>query len=155
MDKEKFIFGSLFLLANRLQAIGDQYLSADDMTIKQWFLTVMVSQFNDTPPTLSEVAEVMGSSRQNVKQLALKLQEKDFLSIEKDETDGRALRLKLTQKSHEFWEKRMDNDSKFILNLFKDISQSELDSIYSGFNKLLEKIEKLEKSIDKENIIYE
>lgn len=155
MDKEKFIFGSLFLLANKLQAIGDQYLSADDMTIKQWFLTVMISQFKDAPPTLSEVAEIMGSSRQNVKQLALKLQEKDFLSIEKDETDGRALRLKLTQKSQEFWEKRMDNDSKFILNLFKDISQSELDSIYSGFNKLLGQIEKLEKSIDKENIIYE
>jgi DNA-binding MarR family transcriptional regulator len=147
IDKQKYIFGSLFLIANKLQALGDKYLGRDGMTAKQWFLTVMISQFRDNPPTLSEVAELMGSSRQNVKQLALKLEEKGFLTIQKDEQDARALRLKLTEKSKTFWEKREKQDDQFIKDLFMGFSEKEVDIIYKGFGRLFEKIEKLGKSI--------
>jgi MarR family transcriptional regulator, transcriptional regulator for hemolysin len=147
IDKHKFIFGSLFLLANKLQVIGDQYLERDGMTTKQWFLTAMISQFQDNHPTLSEVAELMGSSRQNVKQLALKLEEKGFLSIEKDEQDARALRLKLTEKSKSFWERRSNQDDKFLKALFEDLSEEEIYVIFNSFNKLFEKIEKMESSL--------
>jgi DNA-binding MarR family transcriptional regulator len=146
LDMQKFIFGSLFLFANKLQVIGDNHLESEDMTIKQWFLTVIISQFGSNPPTLSDVAQLMGSSRQNVKQLALKLQEKDFLNIEKDDQDARATRLKLTQKCQDFWEKRKDKDNKFLMDLFQDFDMEELTSIYGGFNKLLNQIEKMEKS---------
>jgi DNA-binding MarR family transcriptional regulator len=145
LEKQKYIFGNLFLIANKLQAIGDQYMGKDGMTTKQWFLTVMISQFGDNPPTLSEVADLMGTSRQNVKQLALKLEEKDFLKIEKDEQDARALRLKLTEKSKEFWEEREDKDNQFIKHLFEDFSQEEVEVVSRGFNKLFEKIEKIGK----------
>jgi DNA-binding MarR family transcriptional regulator len=147
IDKHKYIFGSLFLLANKLQVIGDQYLGREGITTKQWFLTVMLSQFRDNPPMLSEVAELMGSSRQNVKQLALKLEGKGFLIIQKDEKDARALRLKFTEKSKTFWGKREKQDNQFIQDLFKDFSEEEADIIYRGFGKLFEKIEKLEKSV--------
>lgn len=146
-DKQKFIFGNLFLLANKLQVIGDQYLGKEGMTTKQWFLTVMISQFGDTPPTLSEVAELMGSSRQNVKQLALKLEEKELLKIEKDEKDARALRLSLTEKSKLFWEKRQNQDDQFVRELLTDFSNAEIDSVYNSFNKLADNIEKIGKSL--------
>lgn len=149
LDKQKFIFGGLFLLANKLQVIGDKHIADEDMTLKQWFLTVMISQFQDVNPTLSEVAEFMGTSRQNVKQLALKLQEKNFLNIEKDEQDGRILRLKLTEKNKSFWEKREEKDNQFIIELFKDLSEDEIDKIYSGFNKLFERVEKMDKGVRK------
>ncbi|HYF84725.1 MAG TPA: MarR family transcriptional regulator [Clostridia bacterium] len=147
IDKQKFIFGSIFLLANTLQVIGDQYLGRDGITTKQWLLQVMISQLGDNPPTLSEVAELMGSSRQNVKQLALKLEEKGFLTIQKDEHDARALRLKLTDKSQVFWEKRKKQDDEFIEDLFKDLSQEEIDSMFKGVGKLFTKVEKIEKTI--------
>ena len=149
-DKQRFIFGSLFLLANKLQVIGDQFLGEDDMTTKQWFLTVLISQFEDGAPTLSEVAELMGSSRQNVKQLALKLQEKDFLRIEKDENDARATKLKLTEKSRAFWDKRQDKDNEFIRDLFRAFNENEIDILFNSFNKLLEKVEKMGKPIVEE-----
>lgn len=145
IDKHKYIFGSLFLFANKLQVIGDQYLGREGITTKQWFLTVMLSQFRDNPPMLSEVAELMGSSRQNVKQLALKLEEKGFLTIEKDEQDARTLRLKLTEESKTFWEKRNKQDDQFIEDLFTGFSKEESDIICKGFRKLFENIEKLEK----------
>jgi DNA-binding MarR family transcriptional regulator len=147
IDKHKFIFGSLFVLANKLQVIGDQYLGSVGITTKQWLLTAMISQFRDSPPTLSEVAELMGSSRQNVKQLALKLTEEGFLTIEKDEEDARALRLKLTEKSRTFWVKRQKQDDQFIEDLFNGFSEEEVDIIFKGFGKLFGNIEKLEKSI--------
>ncbi len=146
IDKQKYIFGSIFLIANRLQVIGDHYLGKDDMTTKQWFLSIMISQFGDNPPTLSEVAELMGSSRQNVKQLALKLAEKGFLTIQKDEQDARALRLKLTERSKIFWAKRQKQDDEYVENLFKDFSAEEIDVVFKGFGKLFEKIEKMGKS---------
>ncbi|MDP4091341.1 MAG: MarR family transcriptional regulator [Bacillota bacterium] len=148
LEKQKYIFGSIFLIANKLQVIGDQYMAVDGMTTKQWFLTAMISQFGENPPTLSEVAELMGSSRQNVKQLALKLEEKDFLKIEQDKQDARALRLKLTERSREFWDKREDKDNQFIKDLFEDLSHEEIDIISKGFEKLFEKIEKMGKSFD-------
>jgi DNA-binding MarR family transcriptional regulator len=113
------------------------------MTTKQWFLTVMISQFRDHPPTLGEVAALMGSSRQNVKQLALKLEEKEFLRIEKDEQDARALRLKLTEKSQAFWEKRENQDNQFIMDLFGSLNEEEINTLANCFGKLTEKIEKM------------
>jgi len=144
VEKQKYIFGNIFLIANRLQVLGDKYLESDGMTTKQWLLTVMISQFQDNPPTLSEVAKLMGSSRQNVKQLALKLEEKGFLNIQKDKQDARALRLKLTEKSRTFWEERQNQDEEYLENLFKDFSNEEIDIIFKGFEKLSVKIEELD-----------
>lgn len=144
IEMQKYIFGSIFLAANRLQVLGDQYLGSDDLTTKQWFLNVMIAQFKEKAPTLSEVAELVGNSRQNVKQLALKLEEKGFLVIEKDEKDARALRLKLTEKSREFWEKRQKQDDEYIERLFEGLTQEELLNMCKGFGKLIKKIEKLD-----------
>jgi len=47
LDKKRIIFGSIFVMANKLQTVGDRYLSFDDMTVMQWFLTVIISQFHD------------------------------------------------------------------------------------------------------------
>lgn len=150
LEKQKYIFGSIFLLANKLQVIGDQYLGRDDMTTKQWFLTAMISQFGNNPPTLSQVAEHIGSSRQNVKQLALKLEEKGFLEIRKDEQDARALRLVLTKKSRIFWDKREKQDEEYIRELFGELTAEEIDAMFTGFGKLYGKIEQIEKENSKQ-----
>lgn len=59
LDKQKYIFGRLFLLSNKLQVIGDRALD-EEMTIRQWLLTLAIAQFGSTPPTFSTVAELMG-----------------------------------------------------------------------------------------------
>ncbi|MCC5910865.1 MAG: MarR family transcriptional regulator [Clostridiaceae bacterium] len=145
LDKQKFIFGSLFLLANKLQTMGDQLLGNDGMTVRQWFLTVMIIQFQDHCPTLGEVANLMGSSHQNVKQLALKLQKKDFLTIEQDTQDRRAIRLKLTEKSHRYWKTREAEGDDFIRELFRDLTEEEINLLSNSFNKLFGRIEQWKK----------
>lgn len=146
LENKKYIFGSIFLLANMLQVIGDKYMSTEGMTTKQWFLTAIISQFGENAPKLSQVADLMGSSRQNIKQLALKLQEKEFLKIEQDEQDARVLRLKLTKKSREFWQKREEQDNQFINDLFEDFSKEDIKIISKGYKKFFQNIEKMENS---------
>jgi len=143
LKKKGFIFGNIFLLANKLQVVGDQYLEKDDLTTKQWFLIVAVMQFPETPPTLSEVAELFGSSRQNVKQLAIKLEKRDFLRIEKDERDARASRLILTEKCFSFWQQREKQDNQFITDIFSPLTEEEVGTMTDCFKKILREIDKI------------
>lgn len=147
LGKQKYIFGRLISLSNRLQVIGDRYLSGDDITIRQWLFTLAAAQFGDTPPTLSEVSQIMCSSHQNAKQIALKLEEKGFMSITSDIEDGRAIRLLLTEKYYIFWDKRQGEVKKFLTELFKDLSLDEVDVLCDCLNKLYQGVLKMEKSL--------
>lgn len=144
IDKQKFIFGILFYLPNKLQVMLDQSLAQYDITAKQWFLTVIIEQFGDNPPTISEAAEAMSSTHQNVKQIALKLEKKGFLFLEKDQVDRRITRLKLTDKCFSFWEARQDESIRFLTELFAGFDDAEIDSMFHNLNKLYEKIGKIE-----------
>jgi DNA-binding MarR family transcriptional regulator len=87
----------------------------------------------------------MGTSHQNAKQIVLKLEKKGFISIEKDERDGRAIRLKLTEKSYNFWEKRAEKDDNYITELFKTLTHEETDSMYRAIGKIFGKIQEMGK----------
>ena len=139
LEQKKFLFGTIFLLANKLQTLGDKHLQGN-ITTKQWFLTVSVSQFLDYNPSLSEVAETMGSSRQNVKQLALKLHKKNYLQFVKQKDDSRITALKLTKEYEQYWSNRKTKDQQFILDLFEDLSVEELNVMHTAFNKLVNKL---------------
>ncbi|MFT9493550.1 MarR family winged helix-turn-helix transcriptional regulator [Anaerosolibacter sp.] len=141
IDKLRYIFGRLFLLSNKLQSLGDQMLG-EEMTIRQWLLVVGIAQFGDHFPTLGEVAGLMGTSHQNVKQLALKLQKKEFLKIEKNTKDLRETRLKLTEKNQSFWKRRQVEIKDFLKELFGDLSQEEMKMLCDCLNKLYGRVSK-------------
>ena len=63
-------------------------------------------------PTISFVAQAMGMTHQNVKQIALALQRKGFIVIATDAVDRRVRRLQLTAHHHRFWKER--NPSDFV-----------------------------------------
>lgn len=72
---EYLLFGALLAYGNRLQALGDGFYR--EVTTKQWFLLACLELF-EAPPTLGELADAMGCSHQNTKQLALKLAAKQY-----------------------------------------------------------------------------
>ncbi len=136
INKMKFIFGSVFLTAQRWQNQGDKYLAPDNLTTKQWLLLAVISDLFPTPPTLSEAAKAIGSSRQNIKQIALKLQNHGFLRIEHDPKDNRTLRLVVTSKSKRFWADRTEKDTQYILELFASFSDEEVEAFFNIMQKL-------------------
>lgn len=142
MRPETFeIFGKIFFLSNRLEYLGDNDLRKDGLTTKQWQLIAVTGKYFTYPPSVSEVAEVLSTTHQNIKQIALKLQEKGFISIEKDEKDRRVLRLRLTEKNRKYWESKSNQDIEFINSLFSALTEKEIQELYALLNKL-------EKSID-------
>ena len=82
------------------------------------------------------MAEVLSTTHQNIKQIALKLQEKGLISIEKDEKDRRVLRLRLTEKNRKYCESKSNQDVAFINSLFSALTEKEIQELYALLNKL-------------------
>ncbi len=138
MKHKKEIFGMVFLLAQRWQILGDQELAGIGITTKQWLLLVTLHVFFKEPPTLSQLADAMGSSRQNVKQLAANLQKSGYLEILQDKTDKRILRFRMTQKNKEVWEARADQDEAYINSLFTGVSHEDIVVTTRTIKRLVE-----------------
>jgi DNA-binding MarR family transcriptional regulator len=137
------IFGKIFFLNNRLGYLGDNELRKDDLTTKQWQLIAAIGKYFTYPPSISEIAEVLSTTHQNIKQIALKLQEKEFIAIEKDQKDKRVLRLRLTEKNRRYWESNKDEDEAFIRSLFNSLTDNEIKELYYLLNKLEENINQM------------
>ena len=90
MERRYFLFGLLNAFTNRLQAEGNLFF--EEISWKQCFAMICIQMF-EQPPTLKELAQVMGSSHQNVKQLLLKLQDASYVNLLEDEKDKRKQRI--------------------------------------------------------------
>ncbi len=135
------IFGKIFFMSNRLEYLGDNELRKDDLTTKQWQLIAVTGKYFTYPPSVSEVAEVLSTTHQNVKQIALKLQEKGLISIEKDEKDKRVLRLRITEKNRRYWESKASEDVVFISSLFYEMTDKEIQDLFFLLNKVQKNID--------------
>ncbi|MBC7765229.1 MAG: MarR family transcriptional regulator [Hyphomonadaceae bacterium] len=144
MDDSHFIFGSILVAANRMDTMLERALSKHDITAKQWFLSVVLDTLFEQPPTIKELAKEMGSSHQNVKQVALKLAQKGLLKLEKDTTDARATRLTLTDESQAFWAKTDQEGMVFMRTIYKNIKKDELAVARSVLEKMLANLSELE-----------
>ncbi|WP_434283797.1 MarR family transcriptional regulator [Clostridium botulinum] len=142
IDKRYHVFGMLFLLSNKLEALGNNFLG--ELTTKQWFFMLILMNFFKEPPTLSELALEMGTSHQNAKQIAIKLEEKGFLVVKKDTKDKRVLRLTPTNKIEKYIKLRKDKDHFFIEKFFNVLTKEEVKNIYGSFTKLLDNIKVIE-----------
>jgi DNA-binding MarR family transcriptional regulator len=101
-------FGALFVLMQHLSRRADSELADLGLTTRQWLLlAVLTNAFPGYSPSLSEAAEKYGSSRQNVKQVALGLEARGFVRLVPDPADARTTRIELTDRVREFDEPRM------------------------------------------------
>ncbi|MFH1853598.1 MAG: MarR family transcriptional regulator [Candidatus Neomarinimicrobiota bacterium] len=137
------IFGSVFLLAQRWQYLGDQFLAADGLTTKQWMLLAVLEKLFDAPPTMTEAATAFGTSRQNVKQIALKLEQRGFLKLAPDHADRRILRLVVTEQSRQYWTGRVDQDQAYMSSLFLELEDEDLNDFARIIASLCNRVQDL------------
>ena len=138
------IFGSFFTLSNRLQAAGDGL--DEKMTLKQWLLVAVLIKSEEQALSVSELAQRMGSSRQNVKKMAQLLGNRGFLAIEQHEDDKRYLQLSVTPACLVHCKSRETKEEMFIETLFAGFSGEELRDLSLSFAKLAGNIVKLEET---------
>ena len=150
---EAMIFGYLLIISNKMNTLLEREFKEFNVTTKQWFLSETINSLFDSPPTLKEVANAMGSSHQNVKQVAIKLQQKGLLTLEKDKKDARVTRIKLTDQSRDFW-KRMDpKGDEFRKKMFKDMDMQDIARARQLLEKMLMNLTEIETSVVEEEII--
>lgn len=148
MEEKAYIFGSIFTLSNRLQVLGDKF--DENLTIKQWLLLVGIFKSESSSPTISEVAHIIGNSRQNVKKMALILDKEGFLELSKDKNDGRILRIGLTNQCLTYFKQREKKENEFIDQLFHKFDSNEVYAIKNAIMKLDKNISVMESQYVKE-----
>lgn len=127
-DPRPELYWALFVLVQHLSRRMDARLATLGLTSRQWLLLAVIQRwFPDRSPTLTEAAERYGTSRQNVKQIALGLERRGWLSVEADALDGRATRLVLTDRIAVFATPELEAEGQeFLHNVFAGTPQAEL-----------------------------
>ena len=118
-----FLIGLLSAFENRFQAVADSAMK--EISWKQFFAIICISMCKDKP-TVKELAEIVGSSHQNVKQILLKLEKKGFIHITVDEKDKRKQRIELTGYCREFCEKNDEMSANIMKKMFAGVSEEQL-----------------------------
>ena len=144
LKDQKFVFGSVQIVANKMNTLLERELKEYDITSKQWFLTVVIENSFDKPPTIKEAAKAMGSSHQNVKQVALKLEQKGLVRLEKDKKDARVTRIRLTEQSYKFSETLQSKAAIFTGNLFMGIDEDEMSKARTVLYKMMFNLAQME-----------
>lgn len=137
IDNSFFLIGLLNEFINRFQTSGDRFFKV--LSWKQCFLLICVEFFKE-PPILAEVADMLGCSHQNVKQMVIKLEKLGFVTLKNDETDKRKLRICLTQKAQQFSRDNASVSQEFMHELFDEIDKKELEITVKTIMKLDEKL---------------
>lgn len=146
MKDQKFVFGSILIVSNKMDTLLERELKEYELTAKQWFMTVVIENSFDMPPTIKEAAKAMGSSHQNVKQIALKLEQKGLITLEKDKKDSRVTRIRLTEQSYKFSEIIQAKAATFTEALFMGIEDDEMSKSRAALYKMMSNLAKMEDS---------
>jgi DNA-binding MarR family transcriptional regulator len=126
ISDRQFIFGALLMLGNQMNTLLDRELAEFEVTTVQWFMTITLETMFEAPPTLQQVARLLSTSHQNIKQVALKLADKGWLTLAKDTHDRRITRLFLTDRCRQLWSQTDVKGADFMARLYDGLDDQDL-----------------------------
>jgi DNA-binding MarR family transcriptional regulator len=139
-NNQREIIVRLFQVSNSLQTYLDGLLKPDHLTSKQFYMMIFIGAF-DYDPRIGELSDVFGTSRQNVKQIIIKLEKQGYVNTYKDEHDSRIQRVRMTAQANQYWMTRTERDDRIIEDMFGTLGDHDLDVMRQGLMKLLEQLE--------------
>lgn len=148
-NQQKAIFNSLFIIGNRLQTLFDNHIA--EISLKQFMLLSIVRNSKETL-TFTQLGNLLGCSRQNIKKLAYVLEQKGFVNIEQSPYDIRALCVNPTEKAEQYWKNEFSKYEKELTYLFEVYSEEEIPVLFSLLMKLYAGIDNLDRRIDDEKV---
>ena len=125
MGRSFFMIGLMNRFNNQFQALADA--TFEELSWKQVFFLNCVTLFGE-PPSIKDVADLVGCSHQNAKQILLKLEKSGFVIMEQDVNDRRRQRIRVTQKAEAF-RKKFDEPSRCVMErIFAGVGAEELET---------------------------
>lgn len=141
------IFSSIFVLQNRMQTAGEKLQT--EISMKQWLLLVM-TECCPEPRTLTNIGNLMGCSRQNIKKLALALEKKGFVRLLLGVNNS--VCVELTDKVNVYVQEIGGRHLQALSLLFADFSEEEIEQLFQLYAKLyagVERVEQYAEELDK------
>ena len=133
------IFSSIFVLQNRMQTAGEKLQTK--ISMKQWLLLAMTACCPE-PRTLTNIGNLMGCSRQNVKKLALALEKKGFVHLQL--SNNNSVLVELTEEVQRYTKEIGERQMKALSLLFSDFSEEEIEQLFFLYSKLYTGLERVE-----------
>ena len=96
------------------------------------------------PLTLTELGKLLGCSRQNVKKLALSLEQKGFARLCRSQHDARALTLVPTETAEEYFRTEFPQYAGELGTLFSVYSEDEVRTLFELMMRMYAGLDKLE-----------
>lgn len=140
IESSYFLLGLLSAFDNRFQAFADKTLG--EISWKQFFAIICINLCNEQP-TIKELAEIMGSSHQNVKQILLKLEKKGFVDIAVDPKDRRKQRVFLTEKCKAFCEGNNQQSTEIMRAMFEGLSAEQIQTTIQTIMQMEENLKNI------------
>ena len=94
------------------------------------------------PRTLTNIGNLMGCSRQNVKKLALALEKKGFVHLQL--SNNNAVLVELTEEVQRYTKEIGERQMKALSLLFSDFSEEEIEQLFFLYSKLYTGLERVE-----------
>ena len=141
-NQRKAIFSTLFITGNRLQTLFDNRIP--EISLKQFMLLSIVRQSNEQL-TFTQLGDLLGCSRQNIKKLADVLMKKGFITIQQSPHDTRAMCICPTEKVNDYFQNdfsKYQNELKYLFEVYTD---EEIETLFILLSKLYAGIDNLEK----------
>ncbi len=143
-NQRKAIFSTLFITGNKLQTLFDSHIPK--VSLKQFMLLSMVRQSKE-PLTFTQLGNLLGCSRQNIKKLAEILARKGFITMEQSPLDIRAMCICPTEKVNDYFQNDFLEYQEDLKYLFEVYTEKEIETLFLLLSKLYAGIENLEKKI--------
>ncbi|MDE6063573.1 MAG: MarR family transcriptional regulator [Lachnospiraceae bacterium] len=144
-NQRKAIFSTLFIAGNKLQTLFDNHIP--EVSLKQFMLLSIVRQSKEQL-TFTQLGDLLGCSRQNVKKLADVLKKKGFVTIQQSPHDARALCICPTEKVNDYFQNDFSEYQGELKYLFEVYTDEEIDMLFILLSRLYTGIENLEKKIE-------
>jgi DNA-binding MarR family transcriptional regulator len=121
-------FRLIIVLAQQLRTLMDQRLRPDGLTTQQAALITVTDAMD--APALSQAALALGTTHQNIRQIADALERKGFLRVTPDDHDARIRRLHTTPRSRAYWQQRSASDQQHVLDWFSSLTEQEARTLF-------------------------
>lgn len=148
-NQQKAIFNTLFIVSNKLQTLFDNHIP--ELSLKQFLLLSVVRQTKEYL-TFTQLGEMLGCSRQNIKKIADVLMKKGFVIMRKSTDDPRAMCIFPTEKSDIYFQNDFSKYQEELKYLFEVYTDEEVKELFLLLSKLYSGIDNLEKKSTYKNL---
>ena len=139
-NDQNYVFTAVSLLANRLQAAGDQVTGS--ITFKQWLVLLIVREM-PVGSSITEIAQQQGNSRQNTMKLLRELSRQNYIQIRRAESDKRSYAVFITKEGTALMKRISQPGGDFIRALFGGVSPADIASMRRVMTRLFLNLDSL------------